>query len=451
MQGKILATLVILGLCSTGLYAQNASADYVPHFPWWGPYNNFDAYSGMLSIRNGTGLLHYVFVTSQQNKSTDPVVLWLNGGPGCSSLLGLISENGPFNIPDGQSNFTQTPNPWSWNTVANVLYLETPVGVGFSQNFAANYTYNDTNTAADNWAALVQFFERFPQYKDRKFFITGESYAGMYIPYTSQYIIQQNAVKGNPQINLKGIMVGNGVFNISTLENSTNWFFDYQNFYGPNLANIWETNCQTDPKGAKCAFFENESDKILYGVDPYDIYGQCWGGFDLSKNFHPRFKRMAKKHNVGDGGAPCADFTPFSNYFNTPYVKQALHVPENVTWEACSDIDYNIDPQGSFPCYLNTLFKTKDLNILIYSGDIDGVVPYLDTLLSIDYLEAKSNGKRTVDWHQWKYPGNQVGGQAVQYSNLQFTTIRAAGHQVPTSQPAAAFFMFNQTLNGIPL
>jgi hypothetical protein len=160
---------------------------------------------------------------------------------------------------------------------------------------------------------------------------------------------------------------------------------------------------------------------------------------------------MAKKHNVGDGGAPCADFTPFSNYFNTPYVKQALHVPENVTWEACSDIDYNIDPQGSFPCYLNTLFKTKDLNILIYSGDIDGVVPYLDTLLSIDYLEAKSNGKRTVDWHQWKYPGNQVGGQAVQYSNLQFTTIRAAGHQVPTSQPAAAFFMFNQTLNGIPL
>jgi len=67
--------------------------------------------------------MHYVFVTSQQNKSTDPVVLWLNGGPGCSSMLGLISENGPFSIPDGSDNFTQNENPWSWNRVANVLYL----------------------------------------------------------------------------------------------------------------------------------------------------------------------------------------------------------------------------------------------------------------------------------------------------------------------------------------
>lgn len=87
----------------------------------------------------------------------------------------------------------------------------------------------------------------------------------------------------------------------------------------------------------------------------------------MVKNFHPRFGRLAEteeklKHNrtkrggLGDGGAPCADFTPYYNYFNNPSVKQALHVPANVTWEACSDIDYNIAPAGSFPCYLDTLF-----------------------------------------------------------------------------------------------
>jgi carboxypeptidase C (cathepsin A) len=102
-------------------HSQTAKEDFVPHFPWWGAYNNFQAYSGMLKIANAS--MHYVFVTSQQNKSTDPVVLWLNGGPGCSSMLGLISENGPFSIPDGSNNFTQSENPWSWNRVANVLYL----------------------------------------------------------------------------------------------------------------------------------------------------------------------------------------------------------------------------------------------------------------------------------------------------------------------------------------
>lgn len=84
-------------------------------------------------------------------------------------------------------------------------------------------------------------------------------------------------------------MVGNGVFNISSLENSTNWFYDYQNFFGPNLSEIWATQCKTDPKGAKCQFFETEADKIMYIINPYDVYGQCYGGFDLVEKFHPSY------------------------------------------------------------------------------------------------------------------------------------------------------------------
>lgn len=86
----------------------------------------------------------------------------------------------------------------------------------------------------------------------------------------------------------------------------------------------------------------------------------------------------------GDQGAPCLAFGAYGEYFNTPYVKQQLHVPENVTWSACADIDYNISPEGSFPCYLNTLFKTKGFQILIYSGDVDGSVAYVDTLFNIE-------------------------------------------------------------------
>ena len=86
-------------------------------------------YSGYLTV-SPTKRLHYVLVTSLGNLDTDPVVVWFNGGPGCSSLLGLFQEHGPFVIDDGQ--YYVKPNPWPWNMNATMLYLESPAGVGFS-------------------------------------------------------------------------------------------------------------------------------------------------------------------------------------------------------------------------------------------------------------------------------------------------------------------------------
>lgn len=70
--------------------------------------------------------------------------------------------------------------------------------------------------------------------------------------------------------------------------------------------------------------------------------------------------------------------------------------------------------------------------MLVYSGDIDGAVTYVDTLYNLEILNSKAGGKRMVDWHQWRVPSNkQVGGQAMQYTNFNFTTVRGAGHMVP--------------------
>jgi carboxypeptidase C (cathepsin A) len=75
-------------------------------------------------------MLHYVFIESLDKPTTDPVLIWFNGGPGCSSLLGLFQENGPFIIDDGETIIK--PNPFPWNQRANLLYIESPAGVGFS-------------------------------------------------------------------------------------------------------------------------------------------------------------------------------------------------------------------------------------------------------------------------------------------------------------------------------
>ncbi|KAJ0935160.1 putative carboxypeptidase D [Helianthus annuus] len=130
-------------------------------------------------------------------------------GPGCSSLMGAMSELGPFRInSDGKTLFM---NDYAWSNVANMLFLESPAGVGFSySNTTSDYHKSgDKNTADDAYIFLVNWLERFPQYKTRDFYITGESYAGHYVPQLAYTILLNNKKTNQTVINIKGIAIGN--------------------------------------------------------------------------------------------------------------------------------------------------------------------------------------------------------------------------------------------------
>jgi serine carboxypeptidase-like clade 2 len=135
---------------------------------------SFQQFSGYSVVNETSGAeLFYWFVESQSNPETDPVVLWLNGGPGCSSLLGMLTENGPFQLQsDGE---TILFNPYSWNQMASIIYLESPSGVGFSFSQNGDYLTGDNATAAGNYQFLLNFFGTyFPQYQSNPFYIAGE-------------------------------------------------------------------------------------------------------------------------------------------------------------------------------------------------------------------------------------------------------------------------------------
>ena len=139
-------------------------------------------YSGYLKPTQADSV-HYLFVESEW-KESDPLVLWLNGGPGASSLMGAFTELGPY-IVNGEKSLM--PNPFGWNKVANVLFLESPTGVGFSYCEAMlngeACKHNDTSTANLNFLSLKYFVEhKFPEFRGRDFMIWGESYAGVYVP-----------------------------------------------------------------------------------------------------------------------------------------------------------------------------------------------------------------------------------------------------------------------------
>ncbi len=115
-------------------------------------------YSGYLNLSSSQNELHYVAVLSQNNASSDPVIVWFNGGPGCSSLLGYALEHGPYVIEDGKQDFSE--NAYSWNKNATVIYLDNPAGIGFS--LCANQSYcvfDDMNSAEENVAAVLQLFQ----------------------------------------------------------------------------------------------------------------------------------------------------------------------------------------------------------------------------------------------------------------------------------------------------
>ena len=179
------STYIILVIASISSLALSAPAeDLVPVLKDMATFNTFQLYSGYLPIGTTTKSLHYIFVQSQSKPTTDPVIVWFNGGPGCSSVLGFAQEHGPFVMEDGTTTFVE--NDYSWNKEANMLYIESPAGVGYSMCEGNDCRFNDDTSADDNLAAILYFFNtKFPEYQSNDLYISGESYAGIYVPYVS--------------------------------------------------------------------------------------------------------------------------------------------------------------------------------------------------------------------------------------------------------------------------
>lgn len=349
-----------------------AHPDQVHNLPGLPSPPAFAHYSGYLNTTSDTRFLHYWFVESQRSPVHDPLVLWMNGGPGCSSLDGLLTEQGPFHVnPDGKTLFYNT---YSWNKVANVIFLEAPAGVGFSVATDGNVTTNDDQTAADNHAALRHFFRKFPQYKSNDFYITGESYGGVYVP-----TLAVQVMRNSPDINLKGWAVGNGYLHQQMLGDSLILFGYFHGIYGNDLWRQLVTSCcsprtDVDIHGPRpnCSFVQNQNPQCRQAVqkaanairdpelDIYNLYSDCAPNQDqLTATRTPGRRTMSMKliakqlginhtqlFELSQSEPPCIDDRNVARYLNQPEVRQALHIrPEAGTWDVCStDVEEGVTP-----------------------------------------------------------------------------------------------------------
>ena len=201
--------LIAITLCVFNVLGdtENFTPNLVTSMPGWNGDLPFKMYTGYLK-GGETERLFYIYVESEDvDPSEAPVTAWFNGGPGCSSFDGFWTENGPFVI---REDLSLELRPFRWNRLSNMIYMESPVGVGLSYDIEGNYNNSDDRTAIMNQRAFNHFFELFPSLNSHDFFITGESYAGIYIPTMSEAILDAQKAGTWNGPSLKGIAVGNG-------------------------------------------------------------------------------------------------------------------------------------------------------------------------------------------------------------------------------------------------
>lgn len=141
------------------------------------PFDIGESYAGLLPISDakGAGELYFWFFPSANPLATDEIVIWLNGGPGCSSLEGLLQENGNFLWQYG--TYRPVKNVYAWTNLTNVVWIEQPVGTGFSKVGVEGAAQNELDVAKQFLGFWKNFVDTFNLH-NRKVYITGESYAG---------------------------------------------------------------------------------------------------------------------------------------------------------------------------------------------------------------------------------------------------------------------------------
>ncbi|KAL5154740.1 Serine carboxypeptidase-like 45 [Glycine soja] len=448
---------VIIGLMSFSVEESHLGLQRIVlrqfHLAWDGRTVEFQQYSGYVTVDDQhQRALFYYFVEAEEDPASKPLVLWLNGGPGCSSIgVGAFAEHGPFRPSD---NNVLQQNDYSWNKVANVLYLESPAGVGFSyssnKSFYASVT--DEITARDNLVFLQRWFTKFPEYSNNDFFITGESYGGHYVPQLSQLIVQTKT-----NFNLKGIAIGNPLLEFNTDFNSRSEYFWSHGLISDSTYEVLTRVCNFSSirrqiqngnlRGVCVKANKLLNTEISNFIDKYDVtLDVCLSSVNQQAYVLNQLQETQKIDVcIGD---------KTTTYLNRKQVQKALHANlVGVTkWSTCSSVlhyDYQNLEIPTIPI-LGSLVKSG-IKVLVYSGDQDSVIPLIGSRSLVNGLAKEIGLDTTVAYRAW-FEGKQVAGWTKVYGNiLSYATIRGASHEAPFSQPQRSLLLLKAFLEGKPL
>ncbi|KAK9038694.1 hypothetical protein V6N11_023550 [Hibiscus sabdariffa] len=408
----------------------------------------------------------YYFVESESNPEEDPLLLWLTGGPGCSSLSGFFFEIGPlrFNMVEYNGSLpTFLLNPYAWTKVSSIIFLDAPVGTGFSYSRTPQgFKTGDMKHATSCYKFLRKWLESHPKFITNPLYIAGDSYSGMIVPIITQAISDDIEDKGIPVLNLKGYLLGNPFTDGKFDKNSKIPYSNRMAFISDELYETAKKNCKGDYTKVEASNKQCANDlqaisecteriNTMHILEPY-----CPSEFPEENILENNRKSFLETY--GGSLHMSAGYPQFGcrNYYcyllkvwaSDISVQKALHTREGTIqeWVRCNkSMDYDYDVQSTLSYHLH--LNKRGYRALIYSGDHDLAVPYVGTESWI-----KSMNLSIVDaWRPWFVDG-QVGGYSRKYGNdFTFATVKGAGHTAPEYLPKECLSMFNRWISRQPL
>ncbi|XP_049514316.1 lysosomal protective protein-like [Dermacentor silvarum] len=353
--------------------------------------------------------------------------------------------------------------------IANVIFLEAPAGAGYSYDPTGNNATDDYKTTEDSYQAILDFFFKFPQFRENEFYVTGESYAGVYVPLLTQRLLLSNP----PGINLKGYAIGNGAVDFELYGKAILFFAYYHGLLGDDLWNEITSNCCNGTVSKETCDFSWHTHEpscvdpvnIAYdivlksGLNVYNLYVPC----DIIKQ--PR-ELLSRRHpEVTSQYATKQLLTkmlgmPTSNLFETPNcynqdnlflyynrrdVIEALHVEQSPhMWVPCSKTLNYTQQHLTMREVVQQLAESGRLRGLIYHGDVDMACPFLGG----EWFVRSLGYEPTSQYKMW-YVGPDIAGFVQTFSkDITFVTVKGAGHMVPMDKSEESLKMISNFLSG---
>lgn len=402
------------------------------------PGANVKSYAGYLTVNKkyNSNLFFWFFPAFKADPGKAPVLLWLQGGPGGTSMFGLFVEHGPYVV---FKNLTVGFREYAWTTRYSVLYIDNPVGTGFSfTDDDRGYAQNQDDVGRDLYSALTQFFQIFPEYQSNDFYATGESYAGKYVPAISYYIHKNNPT-AKVKINLKGMAIGDGLCDPELMMGGYGEFL-YQIGLIDELQKQY-VDKQTD---LGVQFIQQQK-----WIEAFQVFDSLLNGDVVS---YPSFFQNATGCTNYYNYMLCQepeDQGYFAAFVTLSAVRRSIHVG-NLTFHSGSEVEKHLlqDVMKSIKPWLGVLMD--NYRVLMYSGQLDVIVaaPLTERFLPTVNWTGAADYKTAPRFH-WKVQpeDTEVAGYVRQVGEFYQVIIRGGGHILPYDQPARSFDMIDRFLS----
>ncbi|CCE61651.1 hypothetical protein TPHA_0A05770 [Tetrapisispora phaffii CBS 4417] len=392
---------------------------------------------------------YFFWKFKKRDVNSKRLIIWFNGGPGCSSMDGALAETGPFRVdPTGKLYL----NEGSWYNRADMVFVDQPVGTGFSSSTQKKTNFdNDLELVSEHFMSfLINYFTIFPGDLEKELLLAGESYAGQYIPYFAKAITKYNEGNNDKKLNLKAMLIGNGWIDPTTQSLSYVPFALENNIINKESSNFHRLlqaheQCQNkiNSKKEKEQFSYPECDRIINAL--------LLSTRDNSPNT-PASKACLNVYDfkLRDSYPACgmnwpADIAYIPKFFSKEGVLEALNLDPSVTpkWGECNDdVLKRLTNPTAKPSihYLPELLKTG-IEIILYNGANDIICNNIGVLDSIEKMQwgGSSGFTSASEYYEWVYRDlnineDQKAGFIHYDKNLTFISVYNASHMVPNDR-----------------